>query len=421
MTGLIIDDRNLAPEAVTTPSLADDALAATATGRGKMQDGYFDSSTLQSKVGAGALDAAAATAIIGNDAIDSPHYAAGSVDGEHLSTDAKQATLQSKFVPAWVQVSAYTALGTGDTTTIKAAIVAAASNDTFRPAPTDVGILYSQSDGLATGDPNQYKIQIRNAGTDQPVDDGAGGEVYGILTSNNSVSVEYFKADHTSFSFPSTSIDFLFAEIFTLETLPTDAFLSGASFGDISATTSAHNHTLSEVSDVTSTAAEVNKLDGTGANVTPTNLNLLVDAGDAGALHNHDGQYSTETELGGVGTGNPNTTAGAALVGTDASALGPVAGATDTVQAVLEAIVAALGTERANEAVATVNQTTNVALADNLDFTPVAATKVQLLLNGMQAIYGTHFTMSGKIITWLGATFELKATDTLRAFYRSSD
>jgi len=421
MTGLVLDDRNLGAAAVTTPAIADDALSADVAGRGKMQDGFLDEATLLAKVAAGAMTPANAAAIIANDALESQHYAPASVDGEHISTDGKQIVLNSKFLATWLQFSQLsTTAGAIDVTT---AVEAAATVDTARGAVTAAGLLTSNSTlNLSTGNPDNYKVQIREAAGNQPVDDGAGGEVYGVLSFSAAVySMSYYTAADVAF-FPPASVtyDFLVAEIFGFNDVPGTALLAGPTFGDISSTTGTHTHLLASITDVTATAAELNKLDGADGNVTPSNLNELTGAGDT-TLHKHDGLYRTEGELSAIGTGNPNTTAGASLVGTDASALGPVAGSTDTTQGVLEAIVAALGTERANETIATINQTTDVALVDNLDFTPIDGAKVGLKLNGLEAINGINFTISGKIITWLGATFELKSTDTLRAFYRSSD
>ena len=62
-----------------------------------------------------------------------------------------------------------------------------------------------------------------------------------------------------------------------------------------------------------------------------------------GSTSSYGGGSIESLGLDAVGSGNPNTTAGAALIATDASAIGASAGSTDTVQGVLEAIHSALG------------------------------------------------------------------------------
>lgn len=84
------------------------------------------------------------------------------------------------------------------------------------------------------------------------------------------------------------------------------------------------------------------------------------------------------------------------------------------------AAAAAGNTGNKNEVITTVNQTTDAALGDTLANAPLVVGDVQLKINGLEAINGVHFTVSGSTITWLGTVFELKSTDTLRAFYTSA-
>jgi len=81
-------------------------------------------------------------------------------------------------------------------------------------------------------------------------------------------------------------------------------------------------------------------------------------------------------------------------------------------------IAAVGGTEVKNEAVTPQNLTTDTLLTDTLNFTPLVDGDVQLKLNGLEAINGVNFTVSGTGITWLGTVHELRDDDTLRAFYK---
>jgi len=92
----------------------------------------------------------------------------------------------------------------------------------------------------------------------------------------------------------------------------------------------------------------------------------------------------------------------------------------DDLAAHLKGIDTALGTSSftrvSNEEVTAENLTTDTALTDELDNTPIAAS-LSLFLNGMKITEGVYWTRSGTTITWLGTVFELKSTDDLRAHY----
>jgi len=355
------------------------------------------------KLGPDAVDGAK----IADDAVDSEHLAAGGIDGEHLSTDAKQETLQSKFVSGFVQTTIAGAGGTEDTVTTE--VEAASVDDTERNTPTGLGILSTgttPNDTAGTATQN-YKVQIKTTSTGEPVDDGAGGEVYGVLSENAGAwTLTYYKGDGTAHTLATASIDILFANVFDLDSLPANAFLLGPTFGDIAGVGAAHNHTLAEVTDVTVTAAELNQaLDGISANVTDTNLNTLTGAGDAGALHNHDGQYFTESELG----NQTDALAGAKLIGIDASAIGPNAGAVDTVYGVLDALEAAIAAlpnalTQERDTLTGEAQAGDAVLTFALSATPADVTKVIAFMGMIYLEYGVHYTISGTAITWLGAT-----------------
>lgn len=91
--------------------------------------------------------------------------------------------------------------------------------------------------------------------------------------------------------------------------------------------------------DLSSNTLVVNELKIGSSVLTSTNLATLIGgSSDASTLHNHDGRYFTETELGSVGNG----TSGASLIGVDQDpAFTNISGA--NVQAIIESIDTALG------------------------------------------------------------------------------
>ena len=122
------------------------------------------------------------------------------------STDrVHDAVLDSKLIALWDVVTDQTVSGT--TTEVTAKITTAAQTD----EPTDGS---SQSKGvLLTGTgvggegTTNYKVQIRNSDTKEPVSDnlggaGSGGTVYGELRHNGTnYNLYYFKSDATPYSF----------------------------------------------------------------------------------------------------------------------------------------------------------------------------------------------------------------------------
>lgn len=166
----------------------------------------------------------------------------------HYSGGAWQdagAVLTDKLMAAWVQVDALdvASVGSKDVTT---EVEGAASVDTEQNAPTAAGILTTgTTPNDAAGDAHEnYKVQIRDATTKEPVNDGADGEVYGVLSENAGTwTLTFYKADETAFTFGGgASIDFLFAEVFTLSSIPASALLGAPTFGDITGLAGDHNH-----------------------------------------------------------------------------------------------------------------------------------------------------------------------------------
>jgi len=126
----------------------------------------------------------------------------------------------------WRQVSSFTANGTSDDVT--AALAAVAQDTTERNTENGPGILTTGSTpGDATGTAVQnYRIQFRDSGTQLPINDGSGREVYGVLSySAPTWTLSYYKTDGTSYSFTSFPLDFMFAEVFSLSGIPSSSHL----------------------------------------------------------------------------------------------------------------------------------------------------------------------------------------------------
>ena len=272
-----------------------------------------------------------------------------------------------------------------------------------------------------------YTVVLRNATTKDQIDDGAGGNVYAELEENSGTwTLKYYRGDGAAYNFTgSVNLDITILEVFDLYQMNYLAFVrDGVMFADD--ITASHTHTVSEISDLTATATEINQVtDGVSVNVTAANLNALTGGGDTG-LHIHDGRYYTETELGNTVNGSE----GASLIGVYSGALTNFSPATDDVQAALEAIDVALGTAGASipiqENIATQNITgTDTALTALLTQAPDAVAGVRLFLNGVLQEQGAtkDYTLGGtgnRTITWLantGTAVDMETTDVLTAVY----
>lgn len=186
------------------------------------------------------------TAQMGTNSVDSDELVDGSIDLAHVSGSARTGILDVKRLASWIQVGAFSTVGGTSSDDVTTAIEAVAATDIPRNIVGNTGILSTGStltDTTASAIQN-YKVQIRTASDDQPIDDGSGGEVFGVLSSAASVwTLNYYKAGGSAHTITAaTSIDFLFAEIFNFSELPGTSLLSAASFGDISDIAGTHNH-----------------------------------------------------------------------------------------------------------------------------------------------------------------------------------
>lgn len=268
-----------------------------------------------------------------------------------------------------------------------------------------------------------FAITILNPGS-LVIPSGAGGSSKYDFTMSFYVDIAGTETAHTM---ASEVVDAKFRESFDLDSMPF-ASLAGGQYGEFLEVLPADSYVDigSGNPNTTSGGSRV----GTDSSALGSAGGLLAAAPDTiqGALEAVVARIDDFTD---IGSGNPNTTAGASFIGTDASAIGGDAGSTDTVQGVLEAYQSAIdtiqtaisGTAHKQESVTTqVITGTDTALTDTLDFAPVSASSVKLYLNGVLQKQGATFdyTISGSTITWLqstGTAVPLDTSDELLAVY----
>lgn len=176
--------------------------------------------------------------------------------------------LSSKKVLTYIGIDGTLSSGTNSSLIVNTAAILAAS-----PSGTAGGS--SSVAGIVTSTPNN-KVQIRNSTTKQPIESSVGGpDVYGRLTESGGVyTLSYFYDNagvETAFTMPAdVGIDILFPESVNFADLPFNSIVNGVSFVD--GLPAAHTHTVSELSDVTVSATDINDLvtaDALGS-ITPT-------------------------------------------------------------------------------------------------------------------------------------------------------
>jgi hypothetical protein len=207
----------------------------------------------------------------------------GDLSAGELHLKADTTVLQNKNAAFWDQVSTFNASGSSDDVTTE--VEAAASTDTPRAD-------YASGKGIVeTGDPaSNYRVVIRRNDNQDPIDDGSGSEVYGLLNeAAGTWTLSYKKGDGTAYTFSSAlDVDFIFQEIYDLNSAPAQVFAGYPGWVDDAGVTGNHTHTVSEISDLTSTQSEIDQVcDGVSANVTAANLSTLTGGGVTG-LHQHN-------------------------------------------------------------------------------------------------------------------------------------
>lgn len=338
--------------------------------------------------------------------------------------------------------------------------------DASQTKRTDGSSTVSGIDTTAPSSTQENKVQLRDATTGDPFEDASNRQVFGRLTDaftditadltwNGTTTVT--SADTSGaivgewIGFDSDGQFFEVASIaanvsFTITnpgglTIPTGSGASGSQkvdltlsyFVDISGTETAHTHSGAD--------ADIIFIESLGFADASYQSHIIgiAFAESLPAGHTHDDRYFTESEFGTVGSGNPNTTSGAALVATDASAIGGDAGASDHVQGVLEAFQSAIdtlqgaaaGTPNMEDVDAQAVTGTDTALTNTLVNTPTDNDTLLLFLNGQLcppdsapggAANEGFYSISGQTITWLAATGlapDLTTDDQLIAYYRS--
>lgn len=207
-------------------------------------------------------------------------------------------TLEGKKLLTYIGINGTITSGATGSKVVTTEILAASLSGTPGGDSTTAGI-------VTTGLNN--KVQIRDTATGQPIEQTPGGsDVYGRLTESTGVyTLTYFydnAGTETAYSFSAdTGIDILFPESAPLDSIPFNAIVNGVSFVD--GLPAVHNHTVSEITDITVTAAEINdlatlgRLDDTangasGADiigVTPDNFSNLSATDVQAALEELDG------------------------------------------------------------------------------------------------------------------------------------
>ena len=157
----------------------------------------------------------------------------------------------AKQLATWVQVDSISAVSGTSFTDVNSAVTAAAGVDTPRISWSGGTGIFVDSSGdysvsssgdALPGSPAQVTefgkpgmIQIRNATTKDPIDDGVGNEVYGVLVYDEDVTyglkfwVEYYSditGTQTAYSFTATTtIDMKFTEIFSFVNFPIEGLM----------------------------------------------------------------------------------------------------------------------------------------------------------------------------------------------------
>jgi hypothetical protein len=160
-----------------------------------------------------------------------------SIPGSKLTSQAQTSVLQTKLWAARDLVSNFS-FPAAPSATVTTVVQSAATTFTPQTSLAAKGI-YT---GAVTNAASTLACQIRLTGTNEQIDDGNGGDVYGVLTQSTGV---YTLSLYTEAGAPFTpsgvvAIDFYFVEIFDLSTLPVDASLRDVGGGavDVSDATS---------------------------------------------------------------------------------------------------------------------------------------------------------------------------------------
>ena len=153
------------------------------------------------------------------------------IDHAKIDVQSVVATLKRKKAAVPLEVINFSASGTSDDATTQ--ITATAQVDTPTGSSTVLGVVVNSTQA--------YQVRLRNTTTKNPIDDGAGNEVYGRLTWAASVyTLTYYSAPggvEASYSFlVATGIDFIFWETVDLYTMDWLALVRARPWTDIAVT-----------------------------------------------------------------------------------------------------------------------------------------------------------------------------------------
>jgi len=121
----------------------------------------------------------------------------------HSNESVHQAVLDSQLIALWDVATSQAVSGASiDVTTV---VSSTATTDTAVLAGTEKGVLTTGTSGSGTGTEN-YQVQIRDASTKDPIQDGLGGQVYGELSNDDigggvgNYTLAFKKTDGTAFT-----------------------------------------------------------------------------------------------------------------------------------------------------------------------------------------------------------------------------
>lgn len=390
-----------------------------------------------------------ATGLVGDIADVGTATAAGSsvkyarADHVHkLSTSAKTDVLASKLVGGIrAFLSFTTSAASSDTLTNSSP---SGFNETLGNGSTKGSV--TTGTGTNGAGRQNYTIELRDATTKDPIDDGSGNSVYAELEYNAggpTWTMKYYKADGSTHTFGApTVIDFSVVEVFDLSDVNYLAFVrGGVQYAD--AITASHNHddryfTETELGSTSGTtgAARIGIADadypnlGTSPNATTDtvedalqNLNTILGGTFAPSAHasSHikDGTDEIDGDQLDIDWNPTNYTP--ALVAETTSV--------DHLSSHLKGIdnsIGSISTVRRQEFVTAQNITgADTALTDTLDATPITNASVKIYLNGVLQAQGVgrDYSISGSTLTWLaltGTAVPLETTDEIMAVYESA-
>jgi len=188
------------------------------------------------------VDGAVSAAKLATDAVETLKIKDANVTGAKLAADAKQAVLESKLLALRVGVLAFDA-SNASSDTVTTEVLAAANTDTAVGAGGAVSAVAAKGIfvGSVGGANDIGRVIIRDAGTDNGISDGAGDEVYGVLSESGGVyTLSYKKASGDPHTMAGTeSLDYYFVEVFDMYSMGVDRMLMGAVNGVVDADTAA--------------------------------------------------------------------------------------------------------------------------------------------------------------------------------------